>query len=79
MSAEEGRSTRPLAVSNPITDAEIVRDEAVPMQECPNPALPHNGGGQHISKHDDNEGWVTPLDQLDPVEQNVPEVENTRL
>jgi hypothetical protein len=74
---EEGRP--PIAASNPITDAEIIRDEATPMLECPNPALTHNGGGQHINKYDDDNGWVVPLDQLTGLDQNVPDIENTRL
>ena len=78
MSLEEGR-TRQLVASNPMSDDEIVRDEAAPMHECPNPALPYNGGGQHISKYDEDDGWVVPLDELNGLHQHVPSIENTRL
>lgn len=78
MSLEEGRAIQPLSASNPIPDNEIVMDET-PMQECPNPSLPVNGGGQHISKYDDDDGWVVPLEELASLEQTAPEIENTRL
>jgi hypothetical protein len=77
MDMEAGRKGRPGSVSSPIPDDEIVCDEA-PMLERENPALTRNGGGQHISKFDDD-GWVVPLDELSGNEQGQPEVENTRL
>jgi len=79
MSMEECRPTRQLTASNPITDDEIIRDEAAPMQECPNPALPRNGGGHHISKDDDNNGWIIPLEDCSYIDQNSSVYENTRL
>lgn len=69
----------PLAMSNPVPDAEIVRDEAPPMLERANPALTSNGGGQHLNKHDDDDGWVVPLDELTGLDHSFPDVENTRL
>lgn len=74
---EEAREA-PTAVSNPIPDAEMIQDEA-PMQERENPAVTPNGGGQHISKADEDNGWVVPLDELSKAEKEKPEVENTRL
>lgn len=74
---EEAREG-PVAVSNPIPDAEMIQDEA-PMQERENPAVTPNGGGQHISKADEDNGWVVPLDELSKAEKEKPEVENTRL
>ena len=77
---EECRPARhQMTASNPISDDEIIRDEATPMQECPNPSLPRNGGGQHISKDDDDDAWVTPLEDYNGIEQNSSVFENTRL
>jgi len=78
MAMEEGK-VEPLAMSNPVPDEEIVRDEAAPMLERANPSLPVNGGGQHLNKHDDDDGWVVPLDELTGLDRNLPDVENTRL
>lgn len=76
---EEGR-TGPTGASNPMSDADIVKDEApAPMQEVANPAVTTNGGGQHISKADEDNGWVVPLDELSKEEMKRPEVENTKL
>ena len=79
MAMEEGRPEEPMSASNPAPDSEIVRDEAPPMLERANPALPSNGGGQHLTKHDDDDGWVVPLDELTGLDRNLPDVENTRL
>lgn len=76
--AMEECKVEPLAMSNPVPDAEIVRDEAAPMLERANPALPANGGGQHL-KRDDDDGWVVPLDELTGLDRSLPDVENTRL
>jgi len=78
MAMEECKAD-PLVMSNPVCDSEIVRDEAPPMLERANPALPANGGGQHLNKHDDDDGWVVPLDELTGLDRNLPDVENTRL
>jgi len=77
MTLEEGRKQPPVGVSNPIPD-EIICAESAPMVERENPALTRNGGGQHISKFDDD-GWVVPLEELTGVDHCYPEVENTRL
>jgi len=82
MAMEECRAeAAPLSQSNPVPDSEIVRDEAPPpMQERPSAALPLYGGGEHLQRHDDDDGWVVPLDELaglDP--RRFPDVENTRL
>lgn len=87
MSMEEGRPTsvRPLTMSSPITDDEMVRDESAPplMTERPDNSLPQNG--QHLSKHDDNDGLIVPLDELVALEKErggplaSADVENTRL
>lgn len=74
---EEG-VTVPMEASSPITDAEIVKDEA-PMQEVENPAVTPNGGGQHISKDEEDNGWVVPLEELSKTEKEKPETENTKL
>ena len=74
---EEGKK-QPVMMASPISDDEIKRDEA-PMLEKDNPAVTSNGGGQHISKLDEENGWVVPLDQLSKIELDQPEVENTRL
>jgi len=76
--AMEECKVEPLAMSNPSPDSEIVRDEAPPMLERANPALPANGGGQHL-RHDDDDGWVVPLDELTGLDRSLPDVENTRL
>ena len=68
-----------MAMSNPVPDSEIVRDEAPPMLERANPAMPLNGGGQHLNKRDDDDGWVVPLDELTGLDRSLPDVENTRL
>jgi len=78
MALEECK-VEPLSMSNPVTDMDIVRDEAPPMQERANPSLPVNGGGQHLNKQDDDDGWVVPLDELTGLDRNLPDVENTRL
>jgi len=78
MALEECK-TEPMSMSSPVPDTEIVRDEAQPMLERANPALPSNGGGQHLNKHDDDDGWVVPLDELTGLDRNLPDVENTRL
>ena len=84
MTMEECRTSaaEPMTQSNPMPDAEIVRDEAPPMLERANPSLPLNGGGEHLQKHsdDDDGGWVVPLDELTGLDRNLPaDVENTRL
>jgi hypothetical protein len=60
---------------NPIPDDEITKDEA-PMVERENPAV---NGHQPISKRDEDNGWVVPIDQLSPAEKGRPEVEDTKL
>lgn len=71
---------RPLhAVENPVPDEIIVRSEKAPMTESANPAYTANGSRQPISRHDEDNGWVVPMDQLTSAEQNYPEVENTKL
>ena len=67
----------PLVMENPVPDEEITKDE-VPMVERENPAVTPNGGGQHISKKDEDNGWVVPLDELSKAERDQAEVENTK-
>ena len=65
-------------MENPLPDSEIMRDEA-PMTERDNPAMTSNGGGGHLSKKDDDNGWVVPIDELSKAEKEKPEVEDTKL
>ena len=76
---EEGRSKkRPMAVENPLPDEEITKDEG-PMVERDNPAMTSNGGGGHLSKKDEDNGWVVPIDELTKSDKDKPEVEDTKL
>ena len=81
MTMEEGKKGKkkpPMVIENPVSDEEITRDEA-PMVERENPAVTPNGGGQHISKKDEDNGWVVPMDDLSKEERDQAEVENTKL
>ena len=75
---ESGRK-KPLkgGIESPIADEEIVRAEA-PMVERQNPAVA-NGSGGHISKKEQDNGWVVPIEQLTKKEKSKPEVEDTKL
>ncbi len=75
---EQGKK-RPLTggIESPIADEEIVRAEA-PMVERQNPAVA-NGSGGHISKKDQDNGWVVPIDQLAKSDKSKAEVEDTKL
>lgn len=63
----------PLVIENPIPDSEIMKGEA-PMMESANPAMAYP-----VSKKDEDNGWVVPLDQLSPAERQKPDTENTKL
>ena len=75
---EQGRK-KPLkgGIESPIADEEIVRAEA-PMVEKQNSSVA-NGSGGHISKKEQDNGWVVPIDQLTKKEKSKPEVEDTKL
>lgn len=77
---EQGRKKKPLkgGIESPIADEEIVRAEAPMMVERQNPSVA-NGSGGHISKKDQDNGWVVPIDQLTKKEKSKPEVEDTKL
>lgn len=77
MEAGHGKK-RPIVHENPLPDSEIMRGEDL-MVERENPAVTSNGGGQHISKKDDDNGWVVPIDELSKAEKEKPEVEDTKL
>ena len=49
------------------------------MTEAPNPAYTPNGSGQHLTKGDEDNGWIVPLEELSYAERERPEVENTKL
>ncbi|KAK2189165.1 hypothetical protein NP493_114g05045 [Ridgeia piscesae] len=63
----------PIVIENPIPDSEIMKGEA-PMTESANPAMSYP-----VSKKDEDNGWVVPLDQLSPAERQKPDTENTKL
>jgi hypothetical protein len=65
------------SVESPIADEEIMRDDA-PMMEKENPALTKNGNGQHISKKDEDNGWVVPIDELRSDKDKM-DMEDTKL
>ena len=75
---ERGRK-KPLkgGIESPIADDEIVRAET-PMVERQNPAVA-NGSGGHISKKEQDNSWVVPIEQLTKKEKSKPEVEDTKL
>ncbi len=75
---EQGKKRPPKGgIESPIADEEIVRAEAG-MVERQNPAVA-NGSGGHISKKEQDNGWVVPIDQLTKSEKSKPEVEDTKL
>ena len=75
---EEGRKRPPKGgIESPLADEEITKAEA-PMLERQNPAVA-NGSGGHISKKEQDNGWVVPIDQLTKSEKSKPEVEDTKL
>ena len=69
---EEGRSPTKTGLESPLTDDEITKDEAPPMeQKLP---LPSNGDG--VVMDGDGDGYIIPTsEQID----ETPEVEDTRL
>ncbi|CAH1783961.1 unnamed protein product, partial [Owenia fusiformis] len=59
-------------VENPISDEEIMRDEAGMMEKSP----PVNG---HHKPQDEDNGWVVPIEQFTEQERAQAEVEDTKL
>ena len=76
---EEGRKKRPppSGIESPLADEEIKKSDA-PMVERQNPSVA-NGSGGLISKKDEDNGWVVPIDQLTKSEKSKAEVEDTKL
>ena len=56
-----------------MTDCEIMKGEA-PMTESVNPAMPYP-----VSKKDEENGCIVPMDQFGPEEGLKPRMDNTKL
>ena len=72
---EEGKKKPLYSVENPLSDDEIKKGES-PMLENAPPVK--NGSHPPYTKQDEENGWVVPIEQVRPAENNI-DVEDTRL
>jgi hypothetical protein len=67
-----------LSSTPPPSGPEVAVVQPQVMSERDDPAVTRNGGGQHISKDDEDNGWVVPLDELSKDEREQEIVANTK-